>query len=153
MTEEAAETRGKAFVCKVTELGRGRARIRAQGGWLLTVFAHLGLSCGVPVPGAKGTRFLPGPRCVTFLHPSRLSPAQGTGDFCAAPDAFILNITEGQLRTGNKLSGLCGQSHSGCSVQARGQPGCASTYPFQHGSHPSPPHPCTSGPAGPLGHF
>lgn len=105
------------------------------------------------MPGAKGTRFLPGPRCVTFLHPSRLSPAQGTGDFCAAPDAFILNITEGQLRTGNKLSGLCGQSHSGCPVQARGQPGCASTYPFQHGSHPLPPHPWTSGPAGPLGHF
>eukprot|EP00070_Physeter_catodon_P047882 XP_028354776.1 protein tweety homolog 2 isoform X1 [Physeter catodon] len=26
--------------------------------------------------------------------------AVGTGDFCAAPDAFILNITEGQLRTG-----------------------------------------------------
>ncbi|XP_059763875.1 protein tweety homolog 2 isoform X3 [Balaenoptera ricei] len=25
--------------------------------------------------------------------------AVGTGDFCAAPDAFILNITEGQLRT------------------------------------------------------
>ncbi|XP_057392198.1 protein tweety homolog 2 isoform X3 [Balaenoptera acutorostrata] len=25
--------------------------------------------------------------------------AVGTGDFCAAPDAFILNVTEGQLRT------------------------------------------------------
>ncbi|XP_055281846.1 protein tweety homolog 2-like [Moschus berezovskii] len=50
--------------------------------------------------------------------------AMGTSDFCASPDTFILNITEGQVRPGKDLSCCC-QSRLGCSVQARGQPDCA----------------------------
>lgn len=44
---------------------------------------------------------------VTFLHLCRLSLAQGTSDFCVAPDTFILNMTEGQLSTGNEPARLC----------------------------------------------
>lgn len=44
---------------------------------------------------------------LTFLHPVPLSLTQATSDFCVAPDTFILNITEGQISTGNALSGRC----------------------------------------------
>lgn len=80
--------------------------------------------------------------------PPRLSVAQGTGDFCSAPDTFILNVTEGQIRTGNEPSGPRLSERSGYSDQAHGWPDLSALL----SPAPTPtPSPHTLGPAGPLG--
>lgn len=119
---------------KATEPGRGRARIPAQGG----------LSGEVQALGLRA----PAPRraLVSELSstPPCLSVAQGTGDFCSAPDTFILNITEGQIRTGNEPLG----PRLSEPLQIL-RPGPRPAGPFS----PVITCPHTLGPAGPPGHL
>lgn len=66
-------------------------------------------------PRAPGPSW--GPGVLTFPHPAHLSLAQGTSDFCVAPDTFILNVTESQIHTGN--SSWASVVHAILGAQAR----------------------------------
>lgn len=80
-----------------------------------------------------------------------LSLAQGTSDFCSAPDTFILNVTEGQIRTGNEPSEpLLSEP---LRVLGPGPQPATRFSPVVPPTVPQPPHLSFEGGGEPLGHL
>lgn len=92
MIDEDAETQAKPFVSKVKRARQvGKARTQGSPG-KLAVDGSCPAESGARSPCSELLEVC------DFPPPLPFPPSQGTSDFCAAPDTFILNITEGQVR-------------------------------------------------------